>query len=71
MLSPIPLPLSLVVKKGMNICSAISGGIAGPLFFISIQYFFRVVAMSLYRNASAGLIADCLHCVFQKIDNDL
>ena len=27
--------------------------------------------MSLYRNASAGLIADCLHCVFQKIDNDL
>ena len=37
MLSPIPLPLSLVVKKGMNICSAISGGIAGPLFFISIS----------------------------------
>ena len=40
------------------------------VFYLN-QYFFRVVAMSLYRNASAGLIADCLHCVFQKIDNDL
>ena len=70
MLSPIPLPLSLVVKKGMNICSGNFRRDSRAIVFISIV-FFRVVAMSLYRNASAGLIADCLHCVFQKIDNDL
>lgn len=36
-LSPMPLPPSLVVKNGMKIWSAISGGMAGPLFLISIS----------------------------------
>lgn len=36
MLRPMPLPPSLVVKKGMKICSATSGRITGPLFFTSM-----------------------------------
>lgn len=36
-LKPIPLPPSLVVKKGMKICSAMSWGIAGPLLDISTK----------------------------------
>ena len=33
----IPLPPSLVVKKGINMCSAMSLGMAGPLLEISIS----------------------------------
>ena len=36
-LNPIPLPPSLVVKKGINMCSAMSLGMAGPLLEISIS----------------------------------
>ena len=35
-LSPMPLPPSLVVKNGIKICSAISGEMVGPLFLTSI-----------------------------------
>ena len=36
-LSQMPLPSSLVVKKGTKICPAASGGMAGPLLAISIR----------------------------------
>ena len=52
-LRPIPLPSSLVVKKGIKICSAASGSITGPLLAISIctlssssQYALRVISPS-------------------------
>ena len=34
--SPMPLPSSLVVKKGMKICVAMSGGIGSPSSLMSM-----------------------------------
>lgn len=48
MLNPMPLPFSLVVKKGMKICSAMSGGDGRAVVGYFNQHGFGFVAIGAY-----------------------
>ena len=75
MLSPIPLPFSLVVKKGINICSAMFGGYGRTIVGYFNQYSFSFIAIGAYMDVHFPLLerrtSQSLHGILQQVDDDL